>query len=88
MFRIKLIDWMRANPGVIPNHTIWVHPPAFGSKLSGEYITVSKGEVCIKHSGLGKLIGPLESSEIELPLSYIKEVETIRDNKIDDIMKP
>jgi hypothetical protein len=86
MFRVKLSDCMRANPGLKPCHLVWVET-SFGHRTMypGEFLEKDTDDVIIKHPALYKLRGPFNTAEIELPISYLMEKETIRDKKIDDI---
>jgi hypothetical protein len=53
----------------------------------GEFLERLGEDVIIKHTVLHKLRGPFNTSEIEIPVSYLKEKETLRDENIDEILK-
>ena len=72
MFRVKLSAWT-----------------SFGNRrmFHGEFLERLGEDVIIKHTVLHKLRGPFNTSEIEIPVSYLKEKETLRDENIDEILK-
>jgi hypothetical protein len=87
-FRVKLSDWMKANPGINPKYPIWVKT-TFGSgvMMSGEFIEFfSSNEVLIKNKFIYKISGYTYEAEIELPLSILKEIEVVRDDKLNDLL--
>ena len=88
MFRVKLSDWMLANPGIKPQHPVWVET-SFGNRrmFLGEFLERLGEDVIIKRTVLYKLRGPFDTAEIEMPISYLKEKETLRDENIDEILK-
>lgn len=88
-FSVSLSLWMLANPGILPRYDINIYTTGFGSKV-GEFVefceykhegTILLG-VKIKSGGI-PLIGPIHSSTIFLPISYLREVEIVREDKID-----
>lgn len=87
MVRVKLLDWMKANPSVIPTHTIWVVSHiGYNVMFDGKFIEFTKDEVIISNKIFFKLKGKLDTAEIEIPLSYLRERETIRQDNIDEII--
>ena len=93
-FRVKLTDWIKANPGLTPTHPVWVET-TFGNRkmvvgdflefIDEQLLNNFTKQVMIKSKVLYKIKGPIDTAEIELPISYLMEKETIRDKKIYDI---
>jgi len=97
-FYVSLEKWMKANPGSIPKHSIKVETRGFGLTISKfiefcDYKFEDRDEdartlpgVKIK-SQVGPLIGPIYSAEIILPIIFLREIEAIREDKINQILK-
>jgi hypothetical protein len=97
-FYVSLEKWMKANPGSIPKHSIKVETRGFGLTIGKfiefcDYKFEDRDEdartlpgVKIK-SQVGPLIGSIYSAEIILPISFLREIESIREDKINQILK-
>jgi hypothetical protein len=92
-FYVSLEEWMKANPRSMPKHSIRVET-TIGKFIEfcdykfedrdGDERTLPGVKI---KSQVGPLIGSIYSAEIILPISFLREIEAIREDKINQILK-